>query len=244
MKTITDRSASEAIAQFGLERHLEEWVRPSPLYKRLRQLTRERDQHVLQRTAAKNQLHAERSEAQPHPSSVKRLLKVIAFLDQLIEEIQAELKELIKKEVSLGQTVKRLCTLPGIGVLTAATILGETNGFDLIRNKKQLTSYAGLDVREKQSGTSVKGKPRISKKGNRHLRKAMHMPALTALKHDQRFKDLYHRLLAKHGVKMKAVVPIQRKLLEMSYLLFKNKVDYDKDYLADKVQPIAEGIKN
>ncbi|WP_221391981.1 transposase [Dyadobacter sp. NIV53] len=40
----------------------------------------------------------------------------------------------------------------------------ETNGFELIRNKKQLSSYAGFDVKEKQSGTSIKGKPRISKK--------------------------------------------------------------------------------
>ena len=56
-----------------------------------------------------------------------------------------------------------LCSLPGVGLLTAATILGETNGFDLIRNKRQLASYAGLDVKEKQSGTSVRGKPRISK---------------------------------------------------------------------------------
>ncbi|MEI9945951.1 MAG: IS110 family transposase [Chitinophagaceae bacterium] len=61
-----------------------------------------------------------------------------------------------------------ICSIPGVGLLTAVTVLAETNGFDLIRNKKQLTSYAGLDVREKQSGTSVKGKPKISKKGNRY----------------------------------------------------------------------------
>ncbi len=244
VKTITDKSASEAIAQFGLERQLDEWLRPSPVYKKLRQLTRERDQHVQQRSAAKNQLHAESTEAEPNQSSIKRLHKLINFLNKLIEEIQAELKETIKKDVSLSKMVKRLCTLPGIGVLTACSILGETNGFDLIRNKKQLTSYAGLDVREKQSGTSVKGKPKISKKGNRHLRKAMHMPALSAITHDQRFKDVYARLVAKHGVKMKAIVPIQRKLLEMSYILFKNDMDYDKYYLANKTQQVEEGIKN
>jgi transposase len=60
--------------------------------------------------------------------------------------------------------------------------LAETNGFELIRNKRQLTSYVGLDVKEKQSGTSVKGKPRISKSGNRHLRKAMHLLGLTAVR--------------------------------------------------------------
>ncbi len=104
--------------------------------------------------------------------------------------------------------------------LTAATVLAETNGFELIRNKRQLTSYAGLDVKEKQSGTSVKGKPRISKKGNKYLRKAMHLPALAAIRNDERFKAIFVRLVSKHGIKMKAAVAVQRKLLEMIFILF------------------------
>ena len=77
----------------------------------------------------------------------------------------------------------------------------ETNGFELIRNKRQLTSYAGLDVKEKQSGTSVKGMPRISKKGNKYLRKAMHMPALAAIRCDVRYGAIFKRLVSKHGIK-------------------------------------------
>ena len=127
-----------------------------------------------------------------------------------------------------------LCSITGVGLLTAATVLGETNGFDLIRNKRQLTSYAGLDVKEKQSGTSVKGKPRISKKGNRNLRKAMHLPALTAIRHDERFKALFARLMARHGIKMKAVVAVQRKLLEMMFTVFKKKEKYDKEYFKNQ----------
>ena len=109
--------------------------------------------------------------------------------------------------------------------------MAETNGFELIRNKSQLASYAGLDVREKQSGTSVKGKPRISKKGNRNLRKSMHLPSLTAVKWDENFKEIYARLVSKHGIKMKALVAIQRKLLELIYILFKNETNYDKQYV-------------
>ena len=109
-------------------------------------------------------------------------------------------------------------------------MLAETNGFELIRNKRQLTSYAGLDVREKQSGTSVKGKPRISKKGNRHLRKAMHLPALAAIRHDEKFKLTFIRLVSKHGIKMKAAVAVQRKLLEMIYTIHKANLPYKKDY--------------
>lgn len=71
-----------------------------------------------------------------------------------------------------------MTSIPGVGRLTAAVVIAETNGFELIRNKKQLSSYAGFDIKEKQSGTSVKGKPKISKKGNKYIRKAMHLLSL------------------------------------------------------------------
>jgi transposase len=130
-----------------------------------------------------------------------------------------------------GIKVETITTIPGVGKLTAIIVLAETNGFELIRNKRQLISYSGLDIREKQSGTSVKGKPRISKKGNRHLRKAMHLPALSAIKHNEQFKAVFTRLVSRHGIKMKAAVALQRKLLELIYVIWKTDKDYVKDYL-------------
>jgi len=236
VKTITDKTASEAIALFGLERKLDDWKRPEPVYKKLKQLTREREQLVQIRTMAKNQLHAEQSEAEPNKSSIARVQKQIAFLNKQEQEIKAELQELVKQNDQLKSTVKTIGSLPGVGLLTAVTVLAETNGFELIRNKRQLASYAGLDVKEKQSGTSVKGKPRISKKGNRFLRKAMHLPALAAIRHDERFKAIFARLVAKHGIKMKAAVAVQRKLLEMIYTLYKTNKIYDPNYLNIKVE--------
>lgn len=113
-------------------------------------------------------------------------------------------------------------------------VLAETNGFELIRNKKQLTSYAGLDIKEKQSGTSVKKKTRISKQGNRNLRKAMHLPSLSAVKYNEAHKELYKRLEEKSGLKMKALVAVQRKLLELIYVVHKNKTVFKKDYEQEK----------
>ena len=123
-----------------------------------------------------------------------------------------------------------MTSIPGIGALTAVIILAETNGFELIRNKKQLVSYVGLDVKEKQSGTSIKAKPKISKRGNRSIRKAMYFPAMSAVKWDDHYRESYARLVSKQGIKMKALVSIQRKLLEMTYILYKNKTTYYKQY--------------
>ena len=161
IKTVTDKTASEAIAQFGLERHLNNWAPPKGIYKQMQQLTRERGQIVDERTAIKNQLHAENAEARPNKQSISRAKKRVELLTKQIKEILKELAILIKTDEEVQSAIRIICTIPGIGMLTAAIILGETNGFDLIRNVKQLTSYAGLDVREKQSGTSVKGRTLI-----------------------------------------------------------------------------------
>ena len=62
-------------------------------------------------------------------------------------EIKEEITKMIKQDEQVKDSVKTVCTIPGVGLLTAVTILAETNGFELIRNKRQLTSYAGLDVK-------------------------------------------------------------------------------------------------
>jgi transposase len=229
LKTITDKTASQAIAQFGLERKLQNWVRPNPLLKKIKQLTRERDQLVDERSSIKNQLHAEKTEAEPNESSLKRMHQRIKILNKQEVEIKAEITSIIAKDEELKSEIERTQTIPGIGILTAAIVYAETNGFELIKNKRQLTSFAGLDVKEKQSGTSIKGKPRISKRGNKHLRKAMHLPALSSIKHDERYKALFARLVGKHGIKMKAITAVQRKLLELIYVLHKNKTTYNSE---------------
>ncbi|MGJ7031157.1 IS110 family transposase [Niabella hirudinis] len=243
VKTITDKTASEGITLFGLERDLDSWAPPDPVYKQMRQLVRERDQIVQARTVAKNQLHAEQAEMFPHKSTIARLKKHIVLLDQQVVEVVSEVNELVKSNEKIAAAVELLASIPGVGLLTAATVLAETNGFDLINNKRQLASYAGLDVKEKQSGTSVKGKPKISKRGNKYLRKAMHMPALAAIRHDERFKGVFARLVAKHGIKMKAAVAVQRKLLELMYTLFKKQEKYDKDYLQSQNQVADAGAE-
>ena len=231
VKTITDKTSSQAIARFGLERKLEVWKKPLKVFRDLKQLTRERDQLVAERTQLKNQLHAERAEAFPNESSIGRANERIQLLNKQEKEIKVEIAQIVKQDQSVAKKVEAITTIPGIGRLTAVIVLAETNGFELIRNKKQLVSYSGLDVQEKQSGTSVKGKSKISKKGNRHLRKAIHLPALAAIRSEERFKAIFVRLVSRHGIKMKAAVAVQRKLLELIYIIWKSDTAYDKDYL-------------
>jgi transposase len=234
VKTVTDKTASQSIARFGLERKLDNWSPPKAIYRQLKQLTRERDQIVEERAMVKNQLHAEKSEAMPNQRSLKRIDEKIKFLSDQEKEIKLDITTLLKDQPEIMDRIKNICTIPGVGELTAVIVLAETNGFELIRNKKQLTSYAGFDVREKQSGTSIKGKPRISKRGNRHLRKAMHLPSLSAVKYNRNHKDMYARIIAKSGIKMKGLIAVQRKMLELIYVIDKSRVGYENDYQQKK----------
>jgi transposase len=231
VKTITDRSMSAAIAMFGLEKKLDNWEPPKKVYSELRQITRERDQLIQERTMVKNQLHAEEVQAYPNTKTIERIKVRINLLNKQVKEIIAEITTITKKDEEVTQAIKLITTIPGIGVLTAATILAETDGFALIKNKRQLTSYAGLDVKEKESGTSVKGKPQISKRGNKYLRKAMHLPALSVIRHIERYKAIFARIVSKTGIKMKAAVAVQRKLLEMVFTIYKTKKPYEINYM-------------
>lgn len=241
VKTITDKTMADAIAQFGLERNLDNWQPPKGIYRTMQQLTRERSQLIDEKVVIKNQLHAENAEAKPNKKSIDRCKKRLALIEKQVKEIIEEISELVRTDEEVQRIILLICSITGIGILTAATVLGETNGFELIRNKRQLTSYAGLDIKEKQSGSSVKGKPIISKKGNKHLRKAMHLPALSAIKHDERFRAIFARIVSKHGIKMKAAVAVQRKLLEMIYTIYKTGVIYDKEYFK-KYNEVVEVI--
>jgi len=230
IKTINDIASARMIAMYGLEKKLDTWNKPKPTYRTLKQLTRERNQLIDQRTITKNQMHAEKKEAIPLSSSINRMQQLVSLFNEQIDSIEKEISAVIAMDAQLKSRIGNLCTIPGVGLITAVTVVAETNGFDLIRNKAQLVSYAGLDVIEKQSGISVNGKKRISRKGNKHIRKALYFPAFTSIRMNPFHKNHYASLVAKHGIKMKAAVSVQRKMLVLLYTLWKTEKPFDAEY--------------
>lgn len=238
VKTVNDKTSAQTIAYLGLEKKLDAWQPPHPLYGELKQLTREREQLIEERTQCKNQLHAEESGAWPNAGSIKRIKQRVKLLDKQMTEIDKEIKTIVEQHDWLKKKLEYVCSIKGIALVSAVIIVAETNGFNLVRNKKQLVSYAGLDVVEKESGISVKGKTRISRKGNKYLRKALHFPSLVAIRHNEQMKAVYRRLVGKHGIKMKAAVAVQKKMLELVYILWKKEEMFDQQYLKNKGRQI------
>jgi transposase len=142
------------------------------------------------------------------------------MLNAQIEEVENELMELIKEDQTVYEKFKNVITIPGVAFITAATVISETNGFAAILNQKQLTSYAGYDVKLNESGT-FKGKSKISKQGNAHIRRVLHFPAQTAIIHNKPLSVFYERVNERKNKPMIAGVAVQRKILCLIYTLWK-----------------------
>lgn len=226
-KSKTDAIDAKILAQMSLERPLPEWEPLTPKMLTLKRLCRERVTLQEHKTAAMNQLEAMNSAHESNKDSLKRFKELIRFLDKKIQEVEKAIEQEVAADPILMEKVKNVCSIKGIGLITAITVIAETNGFALIQNKAQLVSYAGYDVVKNESGTSLKGKTRISKKGNSHLRRALHLPALTTVRFVPEMKDLYERVFDRTKIKLKGYVAVQRKLLVLIYTLFKNNIAYD-----------------
>lgn len=232
LKSKNDSIDAKGLSQMGAEQCLEAWEPMGVFFYELRLLTRQRQNLTELKTIIKNQLDA-LSHAMHQLASVTAQLKEnISLFESQIKELDKAILEHIASDKEVLEKVKNICTIKGLGILTTAVILAETNGFTLFNNYKQVVSYAGFDVVEAQSGTRV-GKTKISKRGNSRIRRALYMPSLVVIQCEvQQFKDLYDRTYKKHGVKMKSYVAVQKKLLTMIYYLWNKNEAYDPNYKA------------
>lgn len=222
VKSKTDRVDARLIAQLGAERQLPAWQPPAPIFKALRELTRHCTDLKQARTVLLNRLNALLSAHEPQAFVLKSHRAMIRKFDTEIARCEAQIKALFTKQEWLQEKADRLLSIKGVGLISLAIVLAETQGFALINNAKQLTSYAGFDVVERESGSSIRGKTRISKKGNGRLRAALYFPALVASRYNAPLQAVYQRVNAGKASKMVGVVSLQRKLLLLIYSMWKS----------------------
>jgi transposase len=160
----------------------------------------------------------------------KSLQQTIKQMDSQIEKTKKEIGKVIEKDPVLSKKAASMTSVKGISILSVASIIAETNGFELFNSQKQLTSYAGYDVVENQSGNKA-GKTRISKKGNKHIRRSMYFPALNVIRYKvEPFYGLYQRVFERTKCKMKAITAVQRKLLIIMYTLWKSEQPFNSKF--------------
>ncbi|MDV7141009.1 IS110 family transposase [Maribacter sp. TH_r10] len=231
----TDALDSRMLSMLGLERSIRLWQPPSKELQQLKALSRERSSLLKDRTIETNRQGAISSSVYSNAKALKRHKNRLKLLECQIALIEKEMQELISKNEVLKQKIGFLMSIPGISFISAATVIGETLGFESIVNAKQLASYAGYDIVLRESG-NFKGKTRISKRGNSHIRAALHMPSMTCVRCNPTLKQFYNRLKPNKAKPLVALIAVQRKLLILMYTLWKNEEVYDAGFETKKQQ--------
>ena len=174
----------------------------------------------VQRTAVSNHL-----ESITDKNLRKLLEKELLRKQQLETRLLGDIKYYIHEHPGLAKDYQRLMSISGIGEKLAFSLLFLFRHYQGT-NRAQITALVGLDPIYKESGTSVKGKVKISKNGNRYIRKMLYLPTLSAIKNNQRIAVFYKRLLDNYKPKKVAVIAAMRKLLLVAHAVYRNKTEY------------------
>jgi transposase len=180
---LKSKNDSVGLARMGAEQNLPLWQPMSKHFDQLRTLTREHENLQQTKNVLTNQLHALTHSQFENKSTQKRLQAMIKLVDKQIENIGKEIHQVVESDAELKRKLQYITQIKGVGLLSAVTIIAETNGFALFENQKQLISYAGYDVIEKQSGKRI-GKTKISKKGNYRIRRILHLPSFNVVRYE------------------------------------------------------------
>ncbi len=223
----TDAVDADTLTQYAERMPYQPWVRPTNEALELRAFSRRINALTKDKAATKNQLHALAFSPET-PKAVLRDLKLsIAQLEKRIASLSAEAKTFILAHPALAQPFALLLTVKGIGDTSAIALLGELMLLPAGLTHKQWVKFAGLDPRHFKSGTSVDKRARISKAGNRYIRQALYMPALSAKAHDPHVKGFFEHLIANGKTPLQGVCAVMRKLLHAIHGMFANNQPFD-----------------
>ena len=237
----TDPIDAKLLAEYAERMPFHTWQPPSKSARQLCAIARAIHQLTEINTMQKNQLHAAGSTVTTPKIIGKELRRSLAHQERAIERLMKEALRLLQSDPLLQKRFQLLLGIRGIKELSAVQLLGELVLIPADCDVRQWVAYAGLDPRQYKSGESVERKVRISKAGNRHLRRALFMPALVAVRHHPHFRAFYRQLLAKGKLKMVALVAVMRKLPHGIYGIFKSQQPFDAGKLfPSSLVPVLE----
>ena len=207
------------------------WVPPARPVLELRQLGRHLCRLTEQKVRLKNQLHALRSTQTSPRVVVEDVQEDLAALERRIERLTDEALVRVRADPAIAERFGALDSITGVGPTSALALLAELLVLPRTMNSRACVCHAGLDVRIHRSGSSVELAPRLSKHGNKYLRRALFMPAMAAIAHDPHAKAFRDRLVARGKKKMQALAAVMRKLLTAAWTLVRNPATYDGSLL-------------
>ena len=223
----TDAVDADTLAEYAARMNFVAWTRPSHEKLALRSFARRVNALTGQKAAAKNHLHALTATQETPKAVLKDAKLAITQLEKRIDQLMAEALILIGNSPELKRVLTLLTGIKGIAETSAIALMGELLLLPPDLSHREWVKFAGLDPRAFESGKSVHKKTRISKAGNRHIRSALYMPALSAKTHDPHISAYFQHLLDNGKKPLQAVCAVMRKLLHAIHGMLKHDKPFD-----------------
>lgn len=229
-KIKTDKSDAKAICDYAIFNEVHLYTAKDKSQAECLQLIRLTDIYIKQSTALKNKLHGEKTLGIPSKVVYRSLNRSLKAVEKEIKLLEERLTELVKEHQQSQLTL--LKSIPGMGVKTALMLIVMTDGFNRFENANQLCSYTGITPTIRQSGSSVRGRSRISKMGNKKLRNLLFLCSFSACKYNKACREIYERIVAKGKSKKLALIAVCNKLLKQAFAIVKSGLPYDEKYVS------------
>ena len=226
----TDPLDARLIADYIQRMPFQPWQPPDEASLHLQALTRRIGQLKRDLVAERCRLQTEDYRAAPTQAVADDMQVHIRHLQRRIARLEQQAQAVVETTPAVQTAYQRLLSIPGIGPTSAVRLLAELACLPTDMKPPQWVAYAGLDPRPRQSGTSIDTPRPISKVGNKHLRTALYMPALVAVRHDHHIQAFYDQRIAAGQKPKQALVAVMRKLLHTIWGVW----TYDQDFDGEK----------
>ena len=221
----TDRIDARIISRFCKALVPAVWTPPSPQIKKMRDYQRHLDSLIEDRTRQINRFKSGELD-DCVKESIGRNLK---HLGSEIEWFEKQIELMIKDSEELSPA-RKIMTIIGVGQATAAKVIGELGSIDRFQRTREAEIFCGLAPRQYESGSSVRGKSKLSKRCNTRIRAALFMASLSGMRHNPQLRTFAERLRSKNKLGKVIVCAVARKLLRMIFAILRSGNDYDPTY--------------
>jgi transposase len=223
----SDPADAQVLAEYARRMPFQAWHPPQAVALELRAITRHIAALTHQHTQQSNRQHAASASTTGSRCVRQDLQRSLHDLQRRMEKMRRAALAIIERDAELRPRFALRLSMPGIGEVSALNLLGELAVLAPGLSVRQWVAHSGLDPAHHDSGSSIHKPARISRAGNRYLRRALYMPALVAVRHDPHLRAFYQALLARHKAKLQALMAVARKILHAIFGMFRARADYD-----------------
>ncbi len=228
VRTKTDGVDSFVLARYGALLKPVAWMPPAPEARMLQALLSRRE--AITQDLQRERNRQEKADATDTPDRIRQsLADSIEFLVKQLAELQQDIDQHIDRHPTLKDDMALLQSIPAVGPQVGGNLLSVMRSHEF-SSAEQLAAYLGLVPVERQSGSSVMGRARLSKAGPARIRAVLYMAAVVATRHNPHVKAIYDRLLARGKSKMSALGAAMRKLVHLCFGVLKTRKPYQHNY--------------